>query len=194
MFIIYASSTATVEPATCSKIDTDIVLILQKNAKAFVTSKFRGDEIFEVNGETQRVWIEILNKSYNEHIKINRNSVLGFVVIEPKYLSFKHETTKAKKKKEKILPKTWSYWNSYRYNFAYAGRDVVNQAAKVVPGVIKQATNDIDIDIDMGGEEIEHVLPKILCEAIEDVYKAPSRLLGNFGKQQFNKIKRKILR
>ena len=75
------------------------MLILQKNAKAFVASKFRGDEIFEVNGETQRVWVEILNKSYNEHIKINRNSVLGFVVIEPKYLSFKHETTKAKKRK-----------------------------------------------------------------------------------------------
>ena len=87
------------------------MLILQKNAKAFVTSKFRGDEVFEVNGETQRLWIEILNKSYNEHIKNNRNSVLGFVVIEPEYLSFKHETTKAKKK-EKILPKTWSYWTN----------------------------------------------------------------------------------
>ena len=44
------------------------------------------------------MWIEILNKSYNEHTKINRNSVLGFAVIEPEYLSFKHETTKAKKK------------------------------------------------------------------------------------------------
>ena len=101
IFIIYAPRTVTVEPATCSKIDTDIVLILQKNAKAFVASKFRGDEIFEVNGETQRLWIEILNKSYNEHIKINRNSVLGFIVIEPEYLSFKHETTKAKKEKGK---------------------------------------------------------------------------------------------
>ena len=29
-----------------------------------------------------------------------------------------------------------------RYDFAYAGRDVVDQAAKVAPGVIKQATND----------------------------------------------------
>ena len=44
------------------------------------------------------MWIEILNKSYNEHTKINRNSVLGFAVIEPEYLSFKHETTKAKNK------------------------------------------------------------------------------------------------
>ena len=30
------------------------------------------------------------------------------------------------------------------YDFAYAGRDVVNQAAKVVSGVIKGATNDIN--------------------------------------------------
>ena len=81
---------------------------MKKNAKAFVTSKFGGDEIFEINGETQHLWMEILNKSYNEPIKINKNIFLGFVVIEPEYLSFKHETTKAKKK-ETILPKTWSY-------------------------------------------------------------------------------------
>ena len=31
-----------------------------------------------------------------------------------------------------------------RYDFAYAGRDKVNQAAKVAPGVVKAATNDID--------------------------------------------------
>ena len=83
-----------------------------------------------------------------------------------------------------------------------AGNDVVNQAAKVAPGVIKQATNDIDQmvknrrnqGISSGGAEIERVLPKILRGAIEDVYKTPFRLLGNFGKQQFNEIKKKILR
>ena len=48
--------------------------------------------------------------------------------------------------------------------------------------------------INSGGTEIECVLPKILWGAIEDVYKTPLRLLDNFGKQQLNKIKRKILR
>ena len=43
----------------------------------------------------------------------------------------------------------------------------------------------------MGGAEIKRVLPKILRGAIEDVYQTPFRLLGKFGKQQFNKIKRK---
>ena len=48
--------------------------------------------------------------------------------------------------------------------------------------------------IKYGATEIERVLPTILRGAIEDVYKTPFRLLGNFGKQQFNKIKKKILR
>ena len=30
-----------------------------------------------------------------------------------------------------------------RYDFAYAGRDVVNQATKVTPEIIKSATNDV---------------------------------------------------
>ena len=31
-----------------------------------------------------------------------------------------------------------------RYDFAYAGRDVINQAAKVAPEIIKAAANDIN--------------------------------------------------
>ena len=88
------------------------------------------------------------------------------------------------------------------YDFAYAGRDTVNQAAKVSPGVIKVATNDINkiaeqrINqiISQGGKEMERVLPKILWGAIEDVYHMSFRLLGNFGKQKLNKITRKIMR
>ena len=33
-------------------------------------------------------------------MKINKNSVLGFIVIEPECLSFKHERTKEKKGKD----------------------------------------------------------------------------------------------
>ena len=78
---------------------------------------------------------------------------------------------------------------------------MVNQVAKVALGAIKGATNDInnmakqriDLIIPQGGNKIERVLPKILRRAIEDVYETPFRLLGNFGKQQLNKLKRKIL-
>lgn len=56
------------------------------------------------------------------------------------------------------------------YDFAYAGRDTVNQAAKVAPSIIKAATNDvnkiaeqrINQVISQGGKELECVLPKNL--------------------------------
>lgn len=86
------------------------------------------------------------------------------------------------------------------YDFAYGGRGTVNQAAKVTPGVIKGATNDvnkigekrINQIISHGGREVERVLPKILCGSIEFVYQTPFRLLGNFGK--LNRFKRKIMK
>ena len=89
-----------------------------------------------------------------------------------------------------------------RYDFAYAGRDVVNQAGKVAPNLINQATGEINkiaqqrIDqvIRSGGAEIEWVAPKIIKDAIEEVYKTPFRLLGNLGKKQFQKIKRKLFK
>ena len=67
--------------------------------------------------------------------------------------------------------------------------------------MIKAATNEINDTakdrinqiIGQGGKEVERVLPKILRGAIEDIYQMPFRLLGNFEKQQLNKIKRKIL-
>ena len=77
------------------------------------------------------------------------------------------------------------------------GRDVVTQTAKVAPGVMKTATNGVNETaqnrvnqiISQGSKEMELVLPKILQEAIEDVYQTLFGLLGNSGKQQLNEIK-----
>ena len=55
------------------------------------------------------MWIEILNKSYIEHIQIKKGSPLGFIVIEPDNLDFKQETTKTKKKKEKAKDSTKNF-------------------------------------------------------------------------------------
>ena len=87
-----------------------------------------------------------------------------------------------------------------RYDFAYAGRNVVNQAGKVAPSIINKATSDInkiaqeriDQAIRTGGAEVERIAPKIIRGAIEEVYKTPFRLLGNLGKKQFQKIKQNI--
>ena len=45
-----------------------------------------------------------------------------------------------------------------------------------------------------GGKKTECDLPKVLREAIEDVYQTPFRLLGDFGKKQLTKLKNKILK
>ena len=74
---------------------------------------------------------------------------------------------------------------------------MVTQTAKVAPGVMKTATNGVNETaqnrvnqiISQGSKEMELVLPKILREAIEDVYQTLFGLLGNSGKQQLNEIK-----
>ena len=89
-----------------------------------------------------------------------------------------------------------------RYDFAFAGRDTVNQVGKIAPGIITKATGEINkitedrINqiVKSGGAEIERLAPKIIRGAIEDVYKTPFRLLGNIGKEQLEKIKRKIFK
>ena len=113
IFIIYWSRTVTIETANCVETDTNIILNLPKKAKAFLTSKFRGHKIYEINNEKRRLWIEVLNTSYTEDLEIKKNSILGFLVIEPENLKFKYETKK-KTKKEKGLPKNWEQtWKTY---------------------------------------------------------------------------------
>ena len=102
----------------------------------------------------------------------------------------KTQQSKRKRKRTNQRQKRQHCGFSSRCNFAYAGRDVVNQAAKVVPGVIKAATNDINNIVTdrinqiilQGGKEVERLLRKLLRGAIEDIYQTPFRLLSNFGK------------
>ena len=64
-----------------------------------------------------------------------------------------------------------------RYDFAYAGRDTANQGGKIAPKIITQATGEINkitqerIDqiIRSRGAEVEHIAPKIIRGAIEEV-------------------------
>ena len=103
VFILYSPRTVKIEPATSKRIDTEIIVSLPKNSKGFVTSIFRRDEINEFDSEQQRLWVEILNKSYEETVEIKKNNPLGFVIIEPEHLKFKHETETTKNKKKKAL-------------------------------------------------------------------------------------------
>ena len=108
----------------------------------------------------------------------------------------KTKRRKSKKNKQKNKQKVKDYFS------AYAGRDTVNQAAYHAPKHIKKATDElhsitkqrIDQFISQGGKEVERILPKIICGAIEDIYQTPFRLLRNFGKEHFTKIKRQFIK
>ena len=81
---------------------------------------------------------------------------------------------------ERLLPKKYVRQEGFlnRYDFAYAGRDTVNQVGKIAPKIITKATSDINkitkerIDqiVRSGGAEIERVAPKIIEGTIEEVY------------------------
>ena len=58
----------------------------------------------------------------------------------------------------------------------------------------KIAQERIDQIVRSGGSEIERVAPKTIKGAIEEIYKTSFRLLGNLGKKQFQKIKRKLFK
>ena len=67
---------------------------------------------------------------------------------------------------------------------------MIKNAGNEINNITKQRIDQI---ITQGGKEVERVFPKILRGAIEDVYQTPFRMLRNVGKQQLNKLKRKIL-
>ena len=64
IFTIYSPKKVTIKPSTCLYIDTKIILSLPQKTYGFITSIFRGNEIGEVRQRKQRLWIEILKKSF----------------------------------------------------------------------------------------------------------------------------------
>ena len=122
------------------------------------------------------------------------------ITIYPKTGRSVGRNTCRKKKKQMSCRQISDFLN--RYDFTYAGRDVVNQVGKIAPNITNQATGEInkiaqqriDQAIRSGGAEIERVGPKIIGAAIEEVCEMPLRLLGNLGKKQFQKIKRKLVK
>ena len=119
------------------------------------------------------------------------------ITVYPKNGQSSGKTTFRKKRSRR---QTGGFLN--RYDFAYTCRDIVNQVGKVTPKMISQATGEINkiaqqrIDqvVRSGGAEIERVALKIIRGAIKEVYKTPFSLLGNLGKKQFQKIKRKLFK
>ena len=106
-----------------------------------------------------------------------------------------------------------------RYDFAYAGRDSVNQAAyhvnkiapklidksfdrlrNLAPQVISRSSRELDAIAARRinqltrttANEVQRIVPGIIKGAIEEVYKTPFRLLGRFGTNKYNQLKKKL--
>ena len=167
-----------------------------------------------------------LNSSFLNKLNIKKGDLIRYLLFEPDknvnvFYIKKNPPTRIKKKDVQIIiyPKTGRKSTKLflkknktkkrqvggflnQYNFAYTGRDTVNQVGKTAPKIITQATGEINkiaqdrIDqiIRSGGAEVERIAPKIIRGAIEEVYKIPFRMLENFGKEQFQKIKRKLFK
>ena len=70
-----------------------------------------------------------------------------FFVLESKgKINIKHETAEAKKRRprQKYRKKIKRVFFLNRYDFAYVARDTVNQLGKVAPGIIKNASSEIN--------------------------------------------------
>ena len=97
IFIIYSLRTVKTDPATNIQIDAEVVLFLPQKSKELITSISPGDDINELCSKKQHLWIEILNKSFEETVEIKRKKPLGFLVIKPEHLKFRCETMNKKK-------------------------------------------------------------------------------------------------
>ena len=108
VFILFSPRQFKIETATYKKIDTEVTAFLPTDSKGFLTSRFRGDEINVLFHGKHRLRVEIVNKSFEDHIEIKRGQLLDFLVVEPENLEFQHvpQKKKAKKKKKNCISKT----------------------------------------------------------------------------------------
>ena len=105
---------------------------------------------------------------------------------------------KSWQRKSKFREKYWkknqrgSFLN--KYDFAYAGKDTVNQVGQIYLGIIKNATkkiNDvaqqrINQIISQGGKEVEIVLPKIPWGTFEDTLQTARKFWKTTAQQTKN--------
>ena len=103
------------------------------------------------------------------------------------------------------------------YDFVYAGRNTVDQAAKhiktIAPDLLNQAINRADrlapLLVKTASQELDAIAarrigklvqrtgtlaPGLIKGAIEELYKTPFRLLERFGHKKYQQLKARVLR
>ena len=87
IFTIYSPRKATIEKADTITLGTELIIKLPEESKAFLATKFTGQNIETRTGpKKKRLWITLLNDSYFEKYKIEKGDVIGYLVIEPENL------------------------------------------------------------------------------------------------------------
>ena len=90
-----------VELGSYRRIDIEVAVFLSPNSNGFITSRFNGDELKEVFEGKHHLWIEILNRSFEDYIVVKENKPLGFLVTEPENVKFHYAQAMKKKIKQK---------------------------------------------------------------------------------------------
>ena len=109
--------------------------------KVFVDTLHQNLKQMKLN---KRVSIKI-NRSLTEDIIITKNRPLGFFVLETNSkINVRQETMQKTKTMLKISKKKRQSGILNRYDFAYDGRDTVDQVGKIAPGIIKNTSSEIN--------------------------------------------------
>ena len=80
VFMLQSPRKIEIELATNKKIDKGIFTFLSNNSNGYVTSRFRSGAINKFSSGWHRLWLEILNKSFEDTIEIKNGEVIGFFV------------------------------------------------------------------------------------------------------------------
>ena len=144
-----------------------MVILPNEHEECYSTSIFKQDEVETIAGIPHRSWVKILNRHVLRSIVIRKNKRIRFFAIKQgKNINVTHETATSKKKEtneSKKISKGKTQSGSFLnwYDFAYAGRDVVNQLGKVVPDLIKTPSSELNNVAQWQNIELIKLLAKV---------------------------------
>ena len=165
---IYSPKKYISQEVDTTTVDTEIIINLPTKSTAYVATKFKGQRIKEIRGpQKKRLRITLLNESYFRKHRINKDEVVRYLLSpdsefcihekQKKSTTIYRRTTYRKRGNGKIFWKKKQQTEGFlsRYEFAYAGRDNVNEVSKIAPNIIKNATNNIN---KIAQEKIDQVI------------------------------------
>ena len=89
---VYSPKKDTIERADTSTIDTELFIKLPENSRAFLATKFEGQNIVKIiRPDKKRLWVTLLNESYFNKYHIKKGDIIAYLVIEPKNVKVHYE-------------------------------------------------------------------------------------------------------